>query len=95
MAGMTLEAVHADSERRRWPLSERIVDEKLGSSYHVPGSVSDRDRPPLTQRPSKREQPTSTKPTTTMLATLNPTITPRGVSHVAPTAASTTNSSWT
>ncbi len=33
---MTLKAVHADSERRRWPLSERIVDEKLGSYHHVP-----------------------------------------------------------
>jgi hypothetical protein len=33
---MTLRAVHADRERRRWPLSERIVDENLGSYHHVP-----------------------------------------------------------
>jgi hypothetical protein len=36
MARMTLKAVHADGERRRWPLSERIVDENLGSYHHVP-----------------------------------------------------------
>ncbi len=38
MARMTLKAVHADGERRRWTLSERIVDENLGSYRHVPQS---------------------------------------------------------
>jgi hypothetical protein len=33
---MTLKAVHGDGERRRLPLSERIVDENLGSFRHVP-----------------------------------------------------------
>ncbi len=36
MPRMTLKAVHADSERRRWTLHERIVDEDLGSYSHVP-----------------------------------------------------------
>ncbi len=36
MARMTLKAVHRDGERRRRPLSERIVDENLGSFRHVP-----------------------------------------------------------
>src|SRR5271167_3768493 len=36
MARMTLKAVHGDGERRRRPLSERIVDENLGSYRHVP-----------------------------------------------------------
>ncbi len=31
MARLTLRAVHADDERRRWPLSERVVVENLGS----------------------------------------------------------------
>ncbi len=35
MARMTLRAVHADDERRQLPLSERIVDENLGSYCHV------------------------------------------------------------
>ena len=36
MARMTLKAVHGDGERRRLPLSERIVDENLGSYRYVP-----------------------------------------------------------
>jgi hypothetical protein len=36
MARMTLKAVHGDRERRRLPLSERIVDQNLGSYRHVP-----------------------------------------------------------
>jgi hypothetical protein len=36
MARMTLKAVHGDGERRRLPLSERIIDENLGSYRHVP-----------------------------------------------------------
>jgi hypothetical protein len=36
MARMTLKAVHGDGERRRLPLSERIVDEHLSSYRHVP-----------------------------------------------------------
>ncbi len=36
MPRMTLKAVHCDGERRRLPLSERIVDENLGSYRHVP-----------------------------------------------------------
>ncbi|MGO9753225.1 MAG: hypothetical protein ACLP8S_06450 [Solirubrobacteraceae bacterium] len=36
MARMTLKAVHGDGERRRLPLSERVVDENLGSYRHVP-----------------------------------------------------------
>ncbi len=38
MARMTLQDVHGDGERRRLPLSERIVDENLGSYRHVPQS---------------------------------------------------------
>jgi len=33
---MTRKRVHADGERRHRPLSERIVDENLGSYDHVP-----------------------------------------------------------
>jgi hypothetical protein len=44
MARMTLKAVHADGERRRWPLSERIVDENLGSYHHVPHQHHQRER---------------------------------------------------
>jgi hypothetical protein len=36
MARMTLKAVHGDGERRRLTLSERIVDQNLGSYRHVP-----------------------------------------------------------
>lgn len=36
MARMTLRAAHAAGERRRWPLSERIVDENLGGFHRVP-----------------------------------------------------------
>ncbi len=42
MARMILRAVHADGKRRRWPLSERIVDENLGSYRHV---LQRRERP--------------------------------------------------
>jgi hypothetical protein len=35
MARMILRAVPAAEERRRWPLSERIVDENLGNYRHV------------------------------------------------------------
>ncbi|MGO9752111.1 MAG: hypothetical protein ACLP8S_34015 [Solirubrobacteraceae bacterium] len=35
---MTLRAVRTDEERRRWTLSERIVDENLGGYHHVPQS---------------------------------------------------------
>jgi hypothetical protein len=38
MPRMILRAVHAHDERRRWPLSERIVDENLGRYRHVPQS---------------------------------------------------------
>ncbi len=38
MARMTLKAVHGDRERRRLPLSERIVDEHLSNYRHVPQS---------------------------------------------------------
>ncbi len=36
MARMTLKAVDGAGDRRRLPLSERIVDENLGSYRHVP-----------------------------------------------------------
>ncbi len=36
MARMTLKAAHGGGERRRLPLSERIVDEHLSSYRHVP-----------------------------------------------------------
>jgi len=32
---MILKAVHSDSERRKWPLSERVLDENLGRYHHV------------------------------------------------------------
>jgi hypothetical protein len=32
---ITLQAVHADGERRRWTLSERIVAENLQSEHYV------------------------------------------------------------
>jgi hypothetical protein len=35
MARMTLKAVHTNDEPRRWTLSERIVDENLGSYHYV------------------------------------------------------------
>jgi hypothetical protein len=38
MARTTLRAVHADRERRRWTLSERVVDENLGGYRRVPQS---------------------------------------------------------
>lgn len=36
MPRMILKPVHRDGERRRLPLSERIVDENLGRFRHVP-----------------------------------------------------------
>ncbi len=36
MPTMILRAVHSDEERRRWALSDRIVDEHLGHYRHVP-----------------------------------------------------------
>ncbi len=60
-----------------------------------PSSASDRDRPPLTPRPSKREQPATTNTTTTMLGTPNPTIRPRGTSDTVPTTATSTKNSST
>jgi hypothetical protein len=35
MARITVEAVHADGEPRRWTLSERIVAENLVSDHYV------------------------------------------------------------
>ncbi len=32
---MILKAVHSDSERRKWPLSKRVLDENLGRYDHV------------------------------------------------------------
>ncbi len=47
MARMTLSALHADDERRRLPLSERIVDENLGSYRHVTQPRESKRRAPL------------------------------------------------
>ena len=44
MARMTLKAVHTDDERRRWTLSERIIDENLGSYHYVTHNGAPRRR---------------------------------------------------
>lgn len=44
MARTTLRALHADSERRRWTLSERVVDENLGGYRRVPQQQTRRQR---------------------------------------------------
>jgi hypothetical protein len=55
---MTLKAVHGDGERRRLPLSERIVDENLSSYRHIPSRARGSDQPQRAQRSSRRDQPT-------------------------------------
>lgn len=49
MARMTLRAVHVDGDLRRLPLSERIVDENLGSYRHVSTGAL-REREPTSPR---------------------------------------------
>ncbi len=58
MARMTLKAVHGDGERRRLPLSERIVDENLSSYRQIPSRARGSDQPQRTQRSSSRDLPT-------------------------------------
>ncbi len=60
MAKMTLRAVHADGKRRRWPLSERIVDQNLGSYPHVlqrPERTRSAKAEVLPSRPDPRRHP--------------------------------------
>jgi len=49
MARMTLKAVYTDDERRQWPLSERIIDENLGSYHYVTHNGAPRKRRELNQ----------------------------------------------
>jgi hypothetical protein len=54
MARITRKRVHADGDQRHRPLSERIVDENLGSYGHVP-----RQRERLTAPAANTETPES------------------------------------
>ncbi len=95
MARMTLKAVPVDGDRCRLPLSERIVDENLGSYHHVP-RPRERLRSATAGGSSSRDQPSLLAIITAMmLAMLKWAIRRRGARDVAPTVASTTNSSWT
>jgi hypothetical protein len=58
MARMTLKAVHGDGERRRLPLSERIVDQNLSSYRQILSRARGSDQPQRTQKSSSRDQPT-------------------------------------
>jgi hypothetical protein len=93
---MTLKAVHVDGDRCRLPLSERIVEENLGSYHHVP-QPRERLRSATAEAGSaSRDQPSLLGIITTMmLGMLKRLIRPRGARDVAPTVASTTKSSWT
>ncbi len=96
MARMTLKAVHVDGDRCRSPLSERVVDENLGSYHHVP-QPRERLRSATADAGSlSRDQPSLLRIITTMmLGMLKWVIRRRGARDVAPTVASTTKSSWT
>jgi hypothetical protein len=93
---MTLKAVHVDGDRCRLPLSERVVDENLGSYHHVPQPRERLRSATADARSSSRDQPGLLGIITTMmLGTLKWVIRRRGAGDVAPTVASTTKSSWT
>ncbi len=93
MARMTLRAVRVDGYRRRVPLDERIVDEKLGSYRHVP-HPREQFRSETDAGSSSRDQLSLLRTITTMmLGMLRRLIRPRGARDVAPTPASTTQRS--
>jgi hypothetical protein len=93
---MTLKAVHVDGDRCRVPLSERIVEENLGSYHHVPQPRERLGSATGDAGSSSRDQPSLLGIITTMmLGMLKRLIRPRAARDVAPTVASRTNSSWT
>jgi len=96
MARMTLKAAHVSGDRRRVPLSERILDENLGSYRHVPRPREQLRSATADARSSSRDQPSLLRTiTTVMLGMLKRVIRPRGARDVGPTAPITPKSSWT
>ncbi|MGO9899099.1 MAG: hypothetical protein ACLP0J_05290 [Solirubrobacteraceae bacterium] len=96
MARMTLKAVPVDGERRRLPLSERIVDENLGSYHHVPRPRERLRAATADAGSASRDQRSLLRIITTiMLGMLTRVIRRRGARDVAPTMMSTTKRSWT
>ncbi len=94
MARMTLKAVPVDGDRCRLPLSERVVDENLGSYDHVP---QPRERLRAADAGSaSRDQPSLLRIITTiMLGMLTRVIRRRGARDVAPAMMSKTKRWWT
>jgi hypothetical protein len=93
---MTLKAVPVDGDRRRLPLSERIVDENLGGYHHVPRPRERLRSATADAGSSSRDQPSLLGIITTMmLGMLKWAIRRRGTRDIAPTMASTTKRSWT
>ncbi len=96
MARMTLRVVDVDGDRRRVPLSERIVDENLGSYRHVPRPREQLRSATADEGSSSRNRPSLLRTiTTVVLGLLKRVIRQPGARDVAPTAASTKKSSWT
>ena len=96
MALMTLKAVHRDGDQRRLPLSERIVDENLGSYRHVPQPREQLRSATADAGSSSRDQPSLLETITTMmLGMLKRLLGPHGARDLAPTVASTTKRSRT
>ncbi|MGO9898561.1 MAG: hypothetical protein ACLP0J_02450 [Solirubrobacteraceae bacterium] len=97
MARMTLRAVGAvgavrvDGDRRQVPLSERIVDENLGSYCHVPQAREQLRSATADAGSSSRDQPSLLLTiTTVILGMLKRLIRPRGARDVTATVASPT-----
>ena len=97
MTRMTLKAVHVDGDPRRVPLSERIVDENLGSYHHVPRPRERLRAATADAGSARRDQPSLLRIiiTTIMLGMLTRVIRRRGARDVAPAMMSTTKRSWT
>ncbi len=96
MARMTLKAVHVDGDRCRLPLSERIVDENLGSYHHVHQPRKRLRSATADAASASRDQSSLLRIITTMmLGMLKRLIRPRSARDVAPTVASTTRTSRT
>ncbi len=95
MTRMTLKAVHVDGDPRRVPLSERIVDENLGSYHHVPQPHEQLRSAPAYRGSPSRDQPSLLRIIATiMLSMLKRLIRPRSARDVAPTAATQNSRPW-
>ncbi len=96
MTRMTLRTVDVDGDRRRLPLSERIVDENLGRYRHVLQPREQLRSATADAGSTSRGRPSLLRTITTMmLGMLKPLIRARGARDVAPAAASTMEHSRT